>query len=194
MKSILFCHFLSSCSMLNISVYYTSWISVTLLKGDPISRITSEQQIFSKNLSWGALTMMICTIFTIFAEVLFNSIRKFTNNKYIFILTQSFICFALIYSYKIESFKLNFIILPFLGFAFASFSNLSVIVSDFQDSNRNYNYEKMLNSTMFFAQSLMFCIFPLIYSAVSPDSDYIIGFLVSAGVCSGLASFFAIFI
>ena len=180
-------HFLATCNILLVSVYGTSWVAVYVLQGEATEARTSiRRKLFAMGVSWGALAMGFCSIFSVITQFLFNNSKNYKINKWAFIITQLVSSISLIYTKKYNSFMSVYIILPMTGFAFATFSSIPSYFAEETEREEGLKqypgiYVKMLNVSMFFAQVGMFCVLPAIFIFV-PNFDDVSEGLAIAGV------------
>ena len=181
-------------NIMTVSVYATSWVATTVLRGDPNASFYSlESKIFELGVSWGALGMFFsASVFMIASIVIkkYYSVMNKSTCKFIYILSQLAASISLLSCFYIDSFRDIFIILPFCGFAFATFHSMPEKIADiieekYEDQPRGA-YKDMLSLSLFLSQVVMFLIVPGVF-LLYPERDDNLWSMLSAGV-TGLSA------
>ena len=146
--------------------------------------------------------MFFSSLFCIFTEIFMLKLRNFISDKTIFIVTQVISFAVLLQVIELHKFQAIFLVIPICGFSFATFSSIPEFMilkeksqlKKIKNISKKFQFEKLLNLTMFLAQIIMFCIVPFIFDTFAPNVDDIKGSLIIAGICGGFSAIFAYFI
>eukprot|EP01016_Furgasonia_blochmanni_P050988 TRINITY_DN7956_c0_g2_i1.p1 TRINITY_DN7956_c0_g2~~TRINITY_DN7956_c0_g2_i1.p1 ORF type:complete len:731 (-),score=98.39 TRINITY_DN7956_c0_g2_i1:317-2509(-) len=194
----LLAHFFAASNVLMVMVYATSWVGFTILDGVPnASKFSLRRRIFDIGVSWGSIAMLFTALVSVITTILLPKLRYIASDKVIFIVTQLISAIALLQTYQYDSFKAIFIILPLCGFSFATFYSMpeaiaAKIESEYDPEMRGV-YTRMLTSTLFLSQVMMFCVVPSCFY-LFPEMDDILWGLLVAGICGALSCFFGLFV
>ncbi len=201
MKLLILSHLCGAGNILMLTVYATSWVGITVLKGDPEAGTSSiRHQLFEAGVSWGSLALLFTSFIILATGYAVHKLMedpKKAKFKYTHILSQLLASLALLSCFFSNDFMDIFIILPLTGFAFETFHSVPEIIADMVEMDEREavkgRYRSLLGFSFFCAQVLMFLIMPLIF-LMFPDSDDNLWGMFFAGTSGLFSVVFALFV
>ena len=194
---LVFAHLCGSGNVMTVSVYATSWVATTVLRGNPNASFYSlESKLFELGVSWGALGMLLSAVVFMISSLVIKRYYHVMSKgacKFIYILSQLAASISLLNCFNVDHFRDIFIVLPLCGFAFATFHSMPEKIADiieekYEDQPKGI-YKNMLNLSLFLSQVVMFLIVPGVF-LLYPERDDNLWGMLSAGVTGLSACFF----
>lgn len=179
-------HFFSTCAILILTVYATSWVGMTILKLSPEDK--SNRLLSDLGTSWGSLSLLLSLILSIFLCLLLPLLRFFVPLPLIFFMTQIICCFSLLTTYFRQDFTAAFSILPLSGFAIATFNSIPELMIE-GEGQKKERLQKVIRISLFFGEVSMFCILPILMNLI-PEVDEMVD---TIGVGAGMAGVSCLF-
>lgn len=194
-------HFFASGSIVMLSVYATAWIAQDVLRGNPIAKSqTPGGHLFEQGVSWGSLCMLFTSLVILFMgyclhKMLGNPHK--TKFKMLHLFSQLLSSLALFACLLLGDLSSVFIVIPLTGFAFQTFHTVPELLAEISETEEGIttpgHYRRLLDSSFFYSQVLMWLVVPLAFVFFPTRDDNQWGMLAAAS--SGLASvFFTLFI
>lgn len=200
MKLIFMSHFFGAASIVMLSVYATAWIAQDVLRGNPMAKSQSPAgHLFEEGVSWGALGLMFTSIVILFMGF---CLHKMVGNphkikfKMLHMFSQLLSSLAIFACLLLGDLNSVLFVIPLTGFAFQTFHTVPELLAEIVETEEGTiagRYRRLLDSSFFYAQVLMWLIVPFAFVFFPTRDDNQWGMLAAAS--SGLASvIFALFI
>mmetsp|Transcript_30174 Transcript_30174/g.34280 ORF Transcript_30174/g.34280 Transcript_30174/m.34280 type:complete len:370 (+) Transcript_30174:1-1110(+) len=196
-KLLVLTHFFAFSTYLQLAVYGTAWVGITLLKGVPDAvEYSNKRKICDIGVSWGAFTFIFWTMASMITSLILPKLRFTFSDRTVFIFTQLMAAGALISTLWVKSFYWEFFVIPMCGPAYATLGTVLESISvryEKEQEVRGGTFSKMFSISVFFSQIVMFCVIPVIF-LFFPNIDDNVWALFIGGCCAALASVFSFFL
>lgn len=104
-----------------ITVYATSWVSMSILEGIPDAAIFSkDRRMFDLGVSWGAFGLFLASLISVFFTTMLPILKKNLSDAYLWGITHLISGAALLSTIAVNDLQSVFIVLPLCGFSFVT--------------------------------------------------------------------------
>lgn len=104
-----------------ITVYATSWVSMSILEGIPDAAIFSkDRRMFDLGVSWGAFGLFLASLISVFFTSMLPVLKKNLSDAYLWGITHLISGAALLSTIAVNDLQSVFIVLPLCGFSFVT--------------------------------------------------------------------------